>query len=93
MALLGGYLEEDSEMLEVFVVYAVTGSKADVTLHSVKLWLIVLVKNIPRLKRCTDGTILFLVLQLQETMVQGAVEEVVDMEGGAVTEFFQACHG
>ncbi|KAF4799223.1 Heterogeneous nuclear ribonucleoproteins A2/B1 [Turdus rufiventris] len=29
----------------------------------------------------------------EETMVQGAVEEVVDMEGGAVTEFLQACHG
>lgn len=40
MALLGGYLEEDGEMLEVFVVYAVAGSKADVTLCSVKLWLI-----------------------------------------------------
>ncbi|KAK2526328.1 hypothetical protein Q9966_010914 [Columba livia] len=29
----------------------------------------------------------------EETMVQEAVEEVVDMEGGAVTEFLQACHG
>ncbi|RLW11490.1 hypothetical protein DV515_00001605 [Chloebia gouldiae] len=28
-----------------------------------------------------------------ETMVPGAVEEVVDMEGGAVTEFLLACHG
>lgn len=45
------------------------------------------------IKKCIDGIILFLVLQLQETMVQGAVEEVVDMEGGAVTEFLQACHG
>lgn len=30
---------------------------------------------------------------VEETMVPGAVEEVVDMEGGAVTEFLQACHG
>ncbi|KAK2512042.1 hypothetical protein Q9233_016499 [Columba guinea] len=29
----------------------------------------------------------------EETMVQEAVEEVVDMEGGAVIEFLQACHG
>lgn len=41
----------------------------------------------------TDVTVLVFFLQLQETMVQGAVEEVVDMEGGAVTEFLQACHG
>lgn len=37
VAVFGGSLDEDSEVLEVFVAYAVTGSKAGVTLHSVKL--------------------------------------------------------
>jgi len=50
--------------------------------------------NIPRCNKCTDVAVLCLVfLQLQEIMVQGAVEVVVDMEGGAVIEFLQACHG
>lgn len=37
--------------------------------------------------------LLFVFLQSQETMVQGVVEGVVVMEGGAVTEFLQACYG
>lgn len=72
-------------MLKIFVRYAVSGSKADVNLHTV-------IKAFLDLESVLMQPFCVF-LQLQETMVQGAVEEVVDMEEGAVTEFLQACHG